>query len=309
MKTALLVAVFLIILGVVAGVAYYLITPTTMTTQTSITSATLSTPTPTTISTTASTTSIPPTTPTTTPTSYIQPRITDVTSEGFVYVEEEREIYWRFKISGEVDLRDKIEINGIYGWWFGRINVTLPNEEDTRVHEPPDYTNIVTSFRYLSGSKIFDAYVLDVDAWWEKSFLDGTYRIVVWLKGPYENRSVLLDKNFVFRMAFNASITPTAWTSWDENLRLTITNTGDVPLFLQGVGIERSGTGTVIGQVLTPEEIIMSGETREIVAPVQIFGDFKEEFKGKNITLDFLLSFAGARQIYKVTLNVRFPTG
>ncbi len=305
MERTLLVVVFLIILGVVAGIAYYLTTPTITTTQTSITSATLSTPTPTTKPTTAPNTSIPPTTPTTS-TSYIQPRITDVTSEGFVHVDGE--IYWRFKISGEVDLRDKIEINGIYSWWFGRINVTLPNGEHAYIFKPPDYTNIVTSLRYLSGSEIFDAYVLDVEAWWEKSFLDGTYRIVIWLQGPYENKSVLFDKSFVFRMAFNTSITPTVWTSWDENLSLTITNVGDVPLILQSVGIERSGTGTVVGWVSTPKEIVMPGESRKITAPVQILEHFREEFKGKNIDLDFLVSFVGAPDTYRITLNVRFPT-
>lgn len=277
-----MVAVFLIILVVAAGITYYLTTPTTTTTQTPITSTT---------------------TPTTS--DHAQPRITDVTPEGFVFVDGE--IYWRFEVSGEVDLRDKVTINGVYGWWFGVIDVTLPNGERTNVFVPPNYVDILTMFQSLSGSEVFDAYVLDVDAWWEKSFLDGTYRVVVWLKGPYENKSVLFDKSFDYRMDCNISVTPTVWASWNESLEIAITNTGDVPLVLQGVGIVWSGTGSVAGDVSISREVIMPGESKEIVAPVYIFEDFRAYFKGKTIALDFVFNFAGARQEYIEALNVSFP--
>ncbi|MEO3992865.1 MAG: hypothetical protein QN229_00915, partial [Desulfurococcaceae archaeon TW002] len=80
----------------------------------------------------------------------------------FVFVD--REIYWRFKILGEVDLRDKVTINEVYGWWFCVINVITPNGELTNIFVPPNYTDILISSQYFSGSKVFDAYVLDTNA-------------------------------------------------------------------------------------------------------------------------------------------------
>lgn len=271
---AFLIVVFVVVLGVVAGIAYYLTTLTT------------------------------PTTTTSTPPSHAQLKVTDVVSEGFVY--RDGEIYWRFKIFGELDLRDKVEVNGVYDFWFGHINITLPNGERADIFKPPDYTNIVVQLRYLSGSEVFDAYVLDIHAWWKESFLEGTYRVVVWLQGPYDNRTVLFDKSFYFRMAPEISITSTVWNSWSESLRLTVANEGDVPLVLLSIGIEQAGTRRGIGWC-TVEELIMPGESREVTAPIQFYDYVKEEFKGKEAVLDFLVEFAGARQLYRVTLNVKFP--
>lgn len=280
----LLLSVLLLIVVMAAGLAYYLATPISPVTPSST----------------------PSTTPTTTAIGYPQLKVSEVSPVSFVYVD--RMVYWRFKVSGEIDLREKVEINGVYGWWFAIINVTLPNGKITDLYNPSDYVNILRSFNHLSGSWVLDAYVLDVDAWWEKSFLDGEYRVVVWLKGPYGNRSILFDKTFTHRMNYSISITPTKWSSWDEKLRISIVNTGDVPLILQSIGIELSNTGTVIGWIHTPEVLIEPGDSREVEARTEILEDYRAWLKGKTATLDFLISFAGARQLFKVTLSVEFPS-
>lgn len=305
MRNLLLVVIVLVALGAVAGAALYLMRPTVPATTTPLPSTTVPTSTPTaTISTTTPVKPTPTTTQTTPPTGSTKPTITDVVSEGFVVVDGE--VYWRVKVLGMADLRDKIEINGVYAFWFGRFKVTLPDgREQTRLFIPGDYVNIIRDFRYLQDEMTLDIYI--PTNWYENPCLEGTYRFVVWLQGPYENRSLLFNKSFVYKMDLKANVFHTEWRSWNENLRLAITNTGDVPLVLQGVGMERSGTGTVIGWILTPEEIIMPGETREITAPVQMREDFKEEFKGKTITVDFVLDIVAAPQRYAITTDVRFP--
>ncbi len=275
-----MVVIIVFILGAIIGSTLYLMYPAA----------------PTTTSTTR------PVTPTTTSPGLAQPRITDVVPEGFVLVGGE--IYWRIKIYGEVDLRNYTTISGVYGSWFGRINVILPSGEGARLHEPPDYTNIVTQFSYLRGVKVLDVYI--PTSWYENPCLEGVYRVTVWLKGPYENRTTLFDKNFTYRMDLKATISPTTWTSWNENLKLVIANTGEVPLIITGVGIERNGT--VIGWVLVPpEEIVMPGESKELAAQAQILDNFREELKGKSVVVDFVLSIVAAPRRYAITNEVRFP--
>ncbi|MDM7276015.1 MAG: hypothetical protein P3X22_007895 [Thermoprotei archaeon] len=279
MKKLLLVAVLLIIM-IVAGIAYYL----------AVTQA--------------------PVTPTTTaPPSRYQPRITDITSLGFLVIDDE--IYWRFNITGDVDLRDMIEINGVHGHWFGLLKVILPNGEHADIFEPPNYTDIAgRGILYLSGSKLFDALAFRIGAWWEKKWLDGAYKVEFWLLGPYENKTMLFSKSFNFRMAFNISIAPTVWTSWSENLKITIANVGDVPIVFENLGITLSGTGTTIGHsspTYSPH-IIMPGETKEIIVPIEILESYREALKGKEATLDFKLGIAGASPKHIVTLNIQFPT-
>ncbi|MEM0014336.1 MAG: hypothetical protein QXX81_02080 [Zestosphaera sp.] len=310
MRNLLLVVIILVAMSAVVGAALHLMGPTAPATPitTPLPSTTVPTSTPTaTISTT--TTPVKPT-PTTTqatqPSGLTKPIITDVVPMGFVLVDGE--VYWRVKVLGTVDLRDKIEINGVYAFWFGRFKVTLPDgREQTRLFMPGDYVNIVRDFRYIREEMTLDVYI--PTNWYENPCLEGTYRFVVWLQGPYENRSLLFDKSFVYKMNLKANISPTELRSWSENLKLSLTNTGDVPLILQGVGIERTGTGTVVGWVLVPEEIIMPNESKELTAPVQILNDFREEFKGKTITVDFVLNVVAAPQRYAITADVRFPAG
>lgn len=279
----LLLAVVLLIVGIAVALAYYLAPPISPV--------------------------VPCTTPSTAPTAttvHPRPSVSGVSPLGFVLVD--REVYWRFKVSGEIDLREKVEINGTYGSWLARINVTLPNGRVTDLYNPSDYVNILGSFSYLSGSRVLDAFVLDVDAWWEESFLDGEYRVVVWLRGPYGNKTVLFDKTFTYAMKFGISVSKTKWSSWDESLKLSIANTGDVPLLLRGIGIELSNTGTVIGWIHAPEVCVWPGESREVEARVEILEDYRALLRGRTAALDLVISFAGARQLGRVALSVEFPS-
>lgn len=251
---------------------------------------------------TATTTTPPP--PTTTPIRPT-PRITNFTFVEWVI--NDREVCWRFRVSGEVDLRDRIEINGVYGNWIGRFRVTLPNGKNALIFEPPNYSVDVSQFSYLSGSRTLDACVLDLGDWWSKSLLEGTYTASVVLYGPYENRSVLFNRNYTYTANLNISIAPTVWNSWNQSILVQIVNTGDIPLILQGIGIEHSGTGTGIGFAQISEEVIMPGKSKNVTAIVQTFEYTKESFKGKSASVDFNLNFAGVNRIFKVVMNVTFP--
>ncbi|MEM2158062.1 MAG: hypothetical protein QXO72_03490, partial [Sulfolobales archaeon] len=223
------------------------------------------------------------------------------------WVINDREVCWRFRVSGEVDLRDRIEINGVYGNWIGRFQVKLPNGENALIFESPNYNIDVSQFGYLSGSRTLDACVLDLDAWWGKSLLEGTYTASIVLYGPYENRSILFSRNYTYTANLNISVAPTVWNSWNQSIVIQIVNTGDVPLILQGIGIEHSGTGTGIGFTQISEEVIMPGESKSVAATVQTFDYVRENFKGKSASLDFNLNFAGINRVFKVVTDVTFP--
>ena len=288
----LIAVVILVILSVVAGVALFLMMPAAPPATPTTSTSPASTPTT--------------TTKPTTPAGSTQPEIRDVVPEGFVFVDNE--LYWRIKILGEADLRDRITINGIYAFWFGRIDVTLPDGRKALLYNPPDYVNVVTQFLTLSGEMVLDVYI--PTAWYENPYLEGTYRVTVWLSGPYENRTTLFDKSFYYKMDLKATISPTVWTSWNQSLELNITNTGNLPLILGEGGIRRAGTDTVIGHwTPTPPypHVLMPGESKEISGPVEIYDDFKEALKGKTVAVDLVLSIVGAPREYVITVNVTFP--
>ncbi len=240
-----------------------------------------------------------------------RPRITDVVSVGFVLAVDEphyKELYWRIEIHGEVDLREKVEIGGVYGWWFGTVTVYLPDGRvQDRVHEPPDYFNVFQSFQHMEGSKTLDVYI--PTEWFEEVCLEGVYRVVVWLQGPYENRTVLFDKSFTLRMSLEASVGPTRWSSWSEALRLELRNSGDVPVILRGAGIELRETGTVIGWATIPEwVVVMPGESATVEARADIREEFREQLRGETEAVSFRLGIVGAPREYAVEVAVEFPT-
>lgn len=276
-------ATLLVVLGVAGGFILYF--------------TFLAAPTPSSATTTA---------PTTTPVSSSQPKIDDVVSEGFVIVDNE--IFWRIKIYGEVDLRNSTVINGVYGYWVGFINVTHPEGKRVLLHEPPNYVDVVTQFSYLSGVKVLDACVY---GWSGTPWPEGIYEIVVWLRGPYENRTVLFKKSFNFSVSLKASVTPTIWRSWNETLRFTIINEGSVPIIVEGAGIVRdSGTPEVIGwwEQRPSVEVIMPGQVKELAGPVIIRDDYKEELRGKTATIKFVLGVMSTPREYSITVDVTFPS-
>lgn len=251
-----------------------------------------------------------PSTTTTFTTTPSQPRITDITSEGFIILDEET--YWRIKIYGEVDLRNYTTINGVYGHWFGRISVVHPANKEVLLFRPSNYVDVFTSFRYLSGVMVLDACVYGW-SWSESPWPEGTYEIIVWLKGPYENHTVLFKKSFNLSMNLEVSMTPTTWRSWNETLEFVITNRGDVPLIVEGGSISilrDSGIPDLIGwwEQRPPVEIIMPGQTRELVGPILIREEYKEELRGRTATVKITLNIVSAPREYSVTENVRFPS-
>lgn len=250
------------------------------------------------------------TTPTTTPVSSSQPRITDITSEGFVVIDEE--IYWRIKIYGEVDLRNYTVINGVYGHWVGRIDVVHPGGKEVLLFKPSNYVDVVTWFGYLSGVMVLDAWVYGW-SWSESPWPEGTYELIVWLKGPYENRTTLFKKSFNLSMNLEASMTPTAWKSWNETLKFVIMNKGDVPLIVEGASISLvrdSGILDLIGwwEQKPSVEIIMPGQTKELVGPILIREEYKEGLRGRTATVKITLGIVSAPREYSTTANVTFPS-
>ncbi len=237
------------------------------------------------------------------------PHVSDVSIDGFVYTTD-GDLFMRLKICGEADLREPITINGVHGFWFGRISVRLPDGRQTQIFEPGDYVNVFTQFLELSGEKVVDVHLPTM--WYENPCLEGVYNVTVFLKGPYDNVTVLFHEDFNLKMALTASVAPADWRSWGENITIKITNTGDVPVILQGVGMELTGTGTVIGWIYahTLESRILSvmpGETKTWTGAPTMAGDFKEELAGETLQVDFVLDIAGAPRRFAVTLNTSFP--
>lgn len=242
------------------------------------------------------------------PSTTSSPYVSNVEIDKYLY--EEEELYMRLKISGEVDVRDRVEINGVYDWWFGRINVTLPDGTQAELFLPEDHTSLLTQFRQISGTLTVDVYL--PWEWYEQHCLEGAYRVTVWLNGPYENRTVLYEKVFNLKMALTATVSPTSWKSWEENVTITVSNTGDIPLILRCVGMEISGTGTVIGWIYAPTPghgilVVMPGETKTWTGLPTMAGDFKENLSGKTLQVDFVLDIAGAPRRFATTTNISFP--
>lgn len=235
--------------------------------------------------------------------------VSDVLISGFVYTGE-GDLFMRLKILGEADLREPITINGVHGFWFGRVSVRLPDGKQAQLFEPGDYAKFFTQFLVLSGEKAVDVYL--PTRWYENPCLEGIYNVTVFLKGPYDNVTVLFQRNFNLKMALTATVAPSAWHSWTENITIRVTNTGDVPVILQGVGMELTGKGTVIGWVYAPTLessilVVMPGETKTWAGNPTMAGDFKEELAGKTVQVDFVLDIAGAPRRFAVTMNVSFP--
>jgi len=278
LRIIFLLAVLLIVLGVVgAFVAYFILTPTT-----TLSPGTTSTPT---------TTSVSPG----------QPRVSNITSEGFVIVEDS-EVCWRVRIYGEVDLRNITTINGVTGHWFGRINVTHPAGNEILLFEVGDYVNVFTQFSYLSGSKVLDACVL-YWTWEGEIWPEGTYEVILWLYHSPGIYTTLFEKTFNLKMNFEVNITPTTWDQWNETLKLTIKNTGDVPLFVGAGDIYLVSNPDVLigwwgGQGY---EVILPKQTKELAEPVLIRSDYVEYLSGKTATVRITILTTN------ITINVSFP--
>lgn len=250
----------------------------------------------------------PSATSTTTTTTPLQPKlqVSSVVFDKWV-ITEDREVCWRFNITGEVDLRREVEVNGVYAYWIGRIVVTLPNGDRAMVFQPPDYTTDVSQFSLLTGTRTLDACVLDLDAWWERSPLEGTYRVTILLVGPYENRTVLFDGNFTHEAGIQAYVSPSIWESWSQSLTIHVSNQGTVPLILQTVGFTDPSTGTSLGFVQLNETVIMPGESESALGLAQVFDSTRENYNGAQLVVAFRLEFAGLAQPYEVLTTVQFP--
>ncbi|MGC8753036.1 MAG: hypothetical protein ACP5RO_05880 [Fervidicoccaceae archaeon] len=234
------------------------------------------------------------------------PYISNVEIERYIY--ENEGLYMRLKISGKADLRDKVNINGVYGYWIGFVNVTLPDGSQGQLMNPKDHSEFFNTFNLLEKNMSADLYL--PWEWYEKRTLEGAYNVTVWLQGPYENRTVLFKRVFNLRMSLISNISPTTWKSWDENVTLTLKNTGDLPLILEGVGMEVSGS--VVGWLNPPSMeqrivVIMPGESKSWVGIPTMAGDYKEQLSGKTVKVDFVLDIAGSARRFALTANISFP--
>lgn len=281
LKTIFLLVILLVVLGVV-GVftAFFFLGPAT-TLSPGVTSTTPA--------------------PTTSPVSSVGPEVSDVVSEGFVIVEGD-EVCWRIRVFGEADLRNITTINGVTGVWFGRINVTHPGGKEVLLYEPGDYVDVFTQFFRLTGSKVLDACV----PFWtreEEIWPEGTYEVVVWLYHSPGIYVILFEKTFNFKMSFEASITPTTLNQWNETLKLTIKNTGDIPIFVRAGDIYLASNPDVLigwwGGL--GYDVVLPGQTKELPEPITIRTDYIEYLKGKTATVKITILTTN------ITTNISFP--
>jgi len=246
----------------------------------------------------------------TTPQSTSPPSLYVSNAEINKFLYEDEDLYMRLKISGEVDLREPVNINGVYGQWIGYIDMRFPDGSRAKLLKPENHEDLAAQFLQIPGKLIVDVYI--PTQWYNTHYLEGSYNITIWLQGPYNNRTILYMKIFSLRMALTTTISPATWRIWGENITITITNIGDLPLILRGVAMEIPGTETVIGLINSNSSkpiIIMRGETKQWIGTPTIFSEFKEELAGKTLQINFVLDIAGAPpKRFIETTNIIFPS-
>lgn len=257
------------------------------------------------------------TTLTSTTSSSIKLSIYDVIPRGFHIVDEI--VYLRFEIIGDVDLRESIEINGIYGYWQGVVTVVVPNGVEPWIFIPPDYSTGRNIFDHIEESVEYDVPVYDLlggspSVTHPQSPLNGTYKITVWLSGPYDEKVggypkvVLIEKSFNYTFKVSIGLHSLEWSSWDQEVAISITNGGDVPVFFRGAGILIHGVNTVIGWLSIQSNYICINinESKDIVAKLTILDDYKPIYEGKVEPVDILFEFLTIPPINE-TFPVKFP--
>lgn len=243
----------------------------------------------------------------------------DIIPQGFRIVDDV--VYWRFKIVADIYLGDKIEINGTYGFWTGVITVILPNGKEPWIFTPPDYSTGRNQFSSITGSVEYDAPVYDLlggtsPSVHPQSSLNGTYKVIVWLSGPYDEkkgdytRVVLAEKSFNYVFDVSIGLHPVEWSSWDQDLVITISNRGSVPVFFKGAGILIHGVNTVIGWLTIQYDYVYVGinESKSIVSKLWILEDYKVLYEGKTEPVDILFDFLTVQSPINMTFTIKFPS-
>lgn len=258
----------------------------------------------------------------TTPTSPISSNklsIYDVIPQGFHVVDEV--VYWKLKIFANIDLRDKVEINGTYGYWTGIITIVLPNGREPWIFIPPDYSTGRNQFNYITGSVEYDVPVYDLLGGTApyvhpQSPLNGTYKVIIWLSGPYDEkigeypRVILIEKTFNYTFKASIDLHPLEWSSWDQDVVITISNEGDIPIFFKGAGILIHGVNTVIGWLTIQNDYVYIdiNESKNIDAKLWILEDYKAMYEGKVEQVDILFDFQTIQSPINITFTIKFPT-
>ncbi|MEM4816998.1 MAG: hypothetical protein QXU77_05580 [Desulfurococcaceae archaeon] len=243
----------------------------------------------------------------------------DIIPKGFDIVENI--VYFKFKVIADIDLRDYIEINGVYGSWIGVITAIVPNGKESYVFTPPDYSEIRNQFKYLNGSIEYATPVYDLLAWYQsetcpQSSLNGTYRIKILLSGPYDEKTgeypkvLLMEKNFTYNFKISIELKTLEWKTWDQDVEITLINEGDVPVFFTGAAILVHGVNTVIGylNIQNPSQYIYidTGEFRNITTKLSFFDEYVPYYRGKTIEVDVLFEFETI-QFINTTYTIKFP--
>jgi hypothetical protein len=244
--------------------------------------------------------------PTTKPSISQGPYISNVEIEKFLY--ENDELYMRLKITGYANLTDNININGVYGSWFGRVTVKLPDGSEAELLHSGDHTTVFTQFSEIPRTLTIYAFL--PTEWYEQHNLEGEYNISVWLQGPYENRTSLFEKSFDLTISLEVKISPTSWNSWEEPITLTITNKGSLPVVWDGsVSLQKAGIdiGSISAQKEGARIVIMPGETKRITATATISEIHKKDLGGQTLPIDFIIFIVGKAQPAKITETISFP--
>ncbi|MEM4776920.1 MAG: hypothetical protein QXP40_01420 [Desulfurococcaceae archaeon] len=226
----------------------------------------------------------------------------DIIPIGFNIVDEI--VYLRFRIIGEVDLREKMEINGVYGDWIGFIEFIVPNNVKTWVFTPPDYYTGRNTFKYILGTVDYDAPIYDLrggspSTTHPQSPLNGTYIVRILLNGPYSEergeytKVLLMEKKFTYMFNVSINLHTLNWSSWDQDINITIINEGEVPVFFKGGAVLVHGVNTVIGwfTIEDPYIPVDVNQSKNIVVKLVFLDDYKSSYEGETRDVDLLFEF------------------
>jgi len=235
------------------------------------------------------------------------PYISNITIMGFHV--KDGELYMRLRVYGYVYLRDKVSINGVYDFWFGVLKVILPYGEEALLYDPGNYVDVVMNVNEIYGSRDFDA---ELPLSGDKPGLDGLYNITFYLKGPYDNVSILYQKTVNLTILFKISISPTNISTWNETMRVTINNTGDLPVILDGVGLAYPIPNGTIGVIeplnySDPGLIVMPGESSTWIGRLNIDSDMRIYVAGKTLQIYINTYPFTANRFFTETITMSFP--
>uniref|UniRef100_A0A7C4NN90 Uncharacterized protein n=1 Tax=Staphylothermus marinus TaxID=2280 RepID=A0A7C4NN90_STAMA len=119
------------------------------------------------------------------------------------------------------------------------------------------------------------------------------------LNGPYSEergeytKVLLIVKKFTYMFNVSINLHTLNWSSWDQDISITIINEGEVPVFFKGGAVLVHGVNTVIGwfTIEDPYIPVDVNQSKNIVVKLVFLDDCKSSYEGETRDVDLLFEF------------------